>query len=649
MLVDIAGVHLWNAATWNELIDDTISTWNTLPDGTWDADYAAYPLGVWNDWLGDASWDDDYALYPTGSWDDWFKLRDQLVLDGQATLHQRIEERSTAELEVYDETAEYLFQQGQEVLVFDPADMSILFGGLIVSNKVEVVTRNDTGVPVLTHSIQCSDYHLIAEKRVFNKAYVAPSSLTIAYDILAVLAEDGITEGFDDGISSIQDGGVLPDQLFSFVMCSDALDTLAKLCGFTWWIDQNKQLYFVDYTTYPAAWPILDGSEILFSEGLDWTPSGADYRNVQWVNGGKALTPIRTEAIKGDGVSKSFPLGFPLAKEPIITINGSVKNVGIKGVESGQDWYWNEGDNTIYQDDGGTPLAGDTATVQYYGQYPLVTQVKRAAEITRNKLLMGFGSGKVENIYVDASILDVDSAIAMAEGLLGNYAQEGALLHYKTYNPGLAAGTLQTVTLDYFGLDEVDLLILAVDTEFIDGHILYTVEAALGPVDPSWTKIFCKIASNLKAQAIQNVSLDTSAWQGVESFSKNWLSSYHPNPFISVVEGVTPSSIDFPCFAEEDRFSYLVLYKKVGGVDTEFMRKVIANQTENDAETEIDTIGIIFAVEANDVDITAIGFWSGVEASMTPGSGIETDKFAYSHTKTHLESIQFDVSDVKGI
>lgn len=606
MHVDIGGVHLWDANTWADLGN---VTWNSLGSVVWSS---------------------------------LFNLHDQRVLDGQCSIHHRIEERSTAEIQVYDPLAAYNFQVGQEVKIFDN-DFSLLYGGVVTESVMTLQTKDAT--PVKFHSVRSSDYHAVAEDRIFNKAYITPQANTIIYDILLILAEEGITEG------EIQAGDLLQDQLFSYVSCAEALDKVAGLCAYTWWISEDKKLYFVSYTTYAAAWSITDGHEILL-DSLDISAVNDDYRNIQWVSGGKAITVAITEPIKGNGTTKSFPLGFPLAKEPVITINSVPAVVGIKGVETGKEWYWNEGDNTIYQDEDEAALvAGDAATVTYYGEYKLIAKVQAAAEISRNRLVRGFGSGKVENMHIDASILNVNSAIDVGTAKLANYARAGRLLHYKTnygkplddttYDP-LICGTLQTITLPYFSVTAAQFLVISADIEFIEGRSIWSYELAEGPVDPSWTKIFCQLANNTRALSLQNAS-ESDTVQGVYTFTKTWAASTHPNPFISELEAATPADVDFPCLDLTDRFSYVVLYS----YGIEFFRKAVAEVIDT-SSTQIDTIALILSTEANGTPISHVGLWGGIEATTTAGTGIEMEKWPFSYTKTYLESLQFNFSDIRG-
>src|SRR5690606_91935 len=100
--------------------------------------------------------------------------------------------------------------------------------------------------------------------------------------------------------------------------------------------------------------------------------------------GSKDLTDVLTEYKTGDGQNKTFTVGFPIAKVPTITLNDVPQTVGIKGLESGKDWYWNKGDPVITQDNDATPLEPtDTLKIEYQGEYDIIIFVNDLADIAQ--------------------------------------------------------------------------------------------------------------------------------------------------------------------------------------------------------------------------------------------------------------------------
>lgn len=546
-------------------------------------------------------------------------------------ISHRIGERSTADFSVKDIGALMRFEKGEEVQIWDE-DGYLIFGG-VVDTCAQQQIGNRTA---LIHELEVADYHYLSDKRLFVGAYEAATSAgDIVRDVLKILKQEGVSEGL------IMEGEVLERQAFPHMSCTDALQKLSELSGYIWFISEDKKLYFCSRSAWPSAWDILDGTECA-RDSIRVSHGNPEYRNVQYMMGGSALTDEMTETFKGNGAQRSFTVGYPLAMEPVVKVNNTPMDVGIKGVESSKDWYWNKGDPTVTQDPAGTPLAGtDTLTVVYFGQYKLIAKVSQYSEITNRRLVEGFGSGKVERVASDSTLADQDAATEAAKAKLLHYAVIGRTLEYDTRRPGLAAGVLQTVTLPIFGITDGDFLITATDISYDGAGILYHITAVEGPVDVSWEQMFCDLAQ-LRREG--EAAAETDTVQGLDEFTKVWAANEHPNPFIKVLPGDStfPGNTDLPSLAEGDELKYVVLYTN----GAEFFRKAITTQTRE--SNLITSICIIMAQEANDVPISHAGLWGGDTCSSVPGSGVEMSKFAYSKLKNSMESLQLNFYDQKG-
>jgi hypothetical protein len=557
-----------------------------------------------------------------------------ILMEPSPEIDYRLEERSTARFAVYDLNKEFTFDYGQEVIIED--DSFRLFGGIIDSLE-KGVASHDTNSGFF-YDITAVDYQALADRRQFFKAYETVDAHAIVGDILAILSEEGVMAG------EIQAGPSLTRVTFNGLSCAESLDKVAELSGFTWFIDENKQLYFIERTTYAADWDVVTGQEILWDPAPQLSIGNPEYRNVQYLQAGNAETSPITQHFKGDGVNQTFTVGFPIAREPVITLNDDPQTVGIKGVDvSGFNWYWNEGDASITQDFDGTPISEtDDLSVTYIGTFPLICRATQYAEITRQKLAQGFGSGRIEKTYKDSSLKSQDTATEAAVKKLLHYAVIGRSVSYDTTTPGLAVGVIQHVTLPLLGLNDAEMLIHHITVSF-EPVTTYSVEACEGPVDSSWEKLFCDLAAEIRNRAAEEVG-EADVVQGLEEFSKEWLANEHPNPFLAVYpDSATPGDIDFPCLADTDKLSYCVLYDIYG---VEFFRKPITAQTIE--ENMITTITLILAAEGNDQQIGYVGLWGGDLCSDAAGSGIEMEKFAFSKVKTSLESLQLNMTDTKG-
>src|SRR5258708_32079543 len=114
---------------------------------------------------------------------------------------------------------------------------------------------------------------------------------------------------------------------------------------------------------------------------------------------------------------------FDISTVPTVSVNTGggyvVKTGGIKGVDTGKDWYWQKGSPLISQDSAGTKLRGspnnDLLQVVYVGQYPTVIVSSNHAQITYEA---GFDvtTGIVEEGEKDNTITSLANGLAQAGG-----------------------------------------------------------------------------------------------------------------------------------------------------------------------------------------------------------------------------------------
>jgi len=415
----------------------------------------------------------------------------QSLVKGSLSIDARIEERSVASFTIEDTLGVLTFQRGEPVTIFDGANL--IYGGFI--STPEMVRVAPSGG--LYHSIECIDNHFLADKRLVIAAW----SATDVDVIVTALHTDYLTdEGI--GIGSIQGAGItIAEAVLNYVTVAQALDGLAEYAGYTWFIDENKDLYFVDRTTYAAPWIFNPDSPIKGSTRL----SGGNplYRNRQYIRGGTALTSTPpaagiTENFSADGVVKAFTVGFPIALEPTITDSVlGAQTVGIKGIETGYDYYWNKGEATVYADV--VPVNGRTITIVYYGMYPLITLATDEGERVARQAIEG-GTGITENIIDEGYHETTESSSESGTAKIIQYCRDAQRFSYKTTTSGIKPGQLQIVNYPIFGLNAEEMLIESVNIHTRGGdYVIYDIIAVTGPVMGSWAKFFSSLARRTDA------------------------------------------------------------------------------------------------------------------------------------------------------
>jgi len=403
------------------------------------------------------------------------------VVSGSLSIENRIEERSTASFTVIDLDGSEDYVDKTPVSIHDPSGI-LLFAGFIDTPGRARISPT-TG---LLHDITCVDNHYLADKRLVVKSYANKTLAYIVTDIFTdYLEAEGVTVG------EIQTGPTISESIFNYVKVSDAFNALKDISGFTWLIDENKALYFIDRATNAAPWQLDNSTHRPI--GKPYLSTGNSmYRNRQYVRGGTGTTAEQTETFIGDGTVQSFPLGYPCSVAPT-SITDSVLGagtIGIKGVDTGKDYYWNKGGSVIYCDT--APVADRTLTVVYYGQYPLISLAVNTTAIADRKAVEGT-TGFVEEMVTETQHDTSDGIKESAQAKLDQYCRSAEKFQYQTYDSGLSPGQLQEITYSPFGFSAHEMLIESIVITSNGDRVLYDVTCITGPSFGSWAKFFANL------------------------------------------------------------------------------------------------------------------------------------------------------------
>lgn len=444
------------------------------------------------------------------------------------------------------------------------------------------------------------------------------------------LADESITAG------TISDGVSVDEAVFNYDKVTNCLDTLAEKSGYIWYIDFDKKLYFIPRETNTAPWTITEDDVLT---GIKVNNGNPEYRNTQIIRGGVELTDAQTETFKGDGALRAFNVGYKTSKVPTITLNAAAQTVGIRGLDTGKNWYWSKGETAISQDEAGTVLIStDTLSVTYQGEYPIVVISGDGAEIEGRKTIEG-NSGINEAVSDEPNSPSRDACFQLASAKLEKYAAVGRKITFRTMTAGLEAGQIATITFPSYEING-EYLIENVNITENAGYLYYDISAVEGPELGSWTNLFKKMIDRSQNISIyQNIS-EEQVLVTVEVFSKTWTAVENPNIFREVYPSATlyPSATTFPMFALTDRVKYISF---LDSSNTEVFRKAITTQTGT-----ILSVVYISPQELNQT-VEKVAWYGGTKATSTLGTGIKVDEQAYAKTKVDTESLQVEKTDTK--
>ncbi len=463
------------------------------------------------------------------------------VLKGSLSVDTRIEERSVASFIIEDIEGVLSFQRGEPVSIFD-TDAIQIFGGFIANPE----PRRIAPAGGLYHDIQCMDNHYLADKRRIAKSYTNKTCGFIVDDIYDdYLAPEGV------GIGSIEAGPTLLEAIFNYVRASDAYDALAEKAGKIWYIDEAKDLYFVDRDVTAAPWNLTDNDRNKLKGSMRMPSGNSLYRNRQYVRGGRDITGVQTETFTADGDMVAFTVGYPINAVPTVKEDGgAAKDMGIKGIDEAKDYYWSKGDPVVVAEN--APANGVVVTIEYEGQYDVLILVTNKGERTAQKTIEGnTTTGFVDDIADETKLDDKDAMFDSGKAKLAKYGVNSRRLHYQTVRTGLRPGQLQTVTDPTFGLVAEEMLIEAVTFIGQVTQTLHAITAIQGPTQGSWARYFKGLASQ-KDEVMEklNVGVDqlliiliieAETWEWSESISE----TVYACPVVAL--DLYPALTLFPC------------------------------------------------------------------------------------------------------
>lgn len=211
-------------------------------------------------------------------------------------------------------------------------------------------------------------------------------------------------------------GALIPTADYSNTYLSDNLNDLAKKSDYTKYFDQYLNFVFGPRVAQPAPWILQSSDQQLLLEGPLTVDYSADlYRN-EMVLTGVVATGTGSETKIGDGTTTSWSVGGDLTAPPTVYVNGQLKTIGIKGKDTGKDFYWTSGSNAIDQDSSGTVLQRtDTLLLQNY-TYNYITTVtvdntNLANTITQKQFAQRMGRTQaIQNVLNGTSVAHTTSS-----------------------------------------------------------------------------------------------------------------------------------------------------------------------------------------------------------------------------------------------
>ena len=311
----------------------------------------------------------------------------------------------------------------------------------------------------------------------------------IIQDVVYRFWRDGsILESVDT--SNVADGPEIEKAVFNYLPSSRVFDELTELTGYVWYIDYNKNLYFIDSTMNAAPFGLT-------TTGGQWRDLAISsnremYRNIQYIRAGVAETEERTDTVtttSADQMLMEFP--FPVGTASAITEGGTPKTLGVKGISEGKDYYWTY--NSAFVEAAVAPGNGVEIALTYNGLFPILLNERDEAEVLARRMVEG-GTGAYSAIYDDPQINVRGMAVAKALALLRRYGEIPQVVTFQTDGAGLRPGQLLSINIPGYDLSG-NYLIESVNINDYGGVMnRYDISAVSGEPLGDWLDWFNRLS-----------------------------------------------------------------------------------------------------------------------------------------------------------
>lgn len=272
-----------------------------------------------------------------------------------------------------------------------------------------------------------------------------------------------------------------------------SLDDLAKQSNYWWRIDKNKKAFFQPHNGTLAPW-VLTNYDMLIPYGITVKNAGDLYLNTPWILGGVDVVLQNPEYFPCDGIKQTFDTKYPVESLVSVSVGTHQYSYGVKGVDVGKDFYYQQGSNIVNQDASLTPLpSGQYLTIVYNGQINVVATTSNPDKIASQAQLEN--TSGINEVAQTAPGLNRAAAAQFAASVEAKDSVKSQILTCTTARVGLAVGQLASVFLPQHQLNDWQGLISGMTTQWrsdglhgpIDANPYFTITASSGPLLNEWS------------------------------------------------------------------------------------------------------------------------------------------------------------------
>jgi hypothetical protein len=375
---------------------------------------------------------------------------------------------------------------------------------------------------MITWQITATDYGFLLDGTLVKKNYAGMDPADIVADIINTFCAG---KGFN--LDGVQRGNFLVETIkFNYQQPSKALQSLAKLIGWDWFIGPDKTVYFFlgDVDDGDGGGAVGDGGVAPItvdatSGEVEWNSLDIDLQitnmqNSVYVIGG-TLPVMFTASTTNDvyptnGTANTFPVAYAYSSSTIVVeLNGTPQTVGVLNQVTDPSTV-----QVLYSDSGrfiqftaGAPSGGGVVKIFGTAQVPIVAHASNNASIALY--------GERQGVITDSTITSVPEAQLRATAQILQFGHPVYDVKFNTLIAGCQIGQTIKVNVPAMGITNYNLVIKRIeavgyapgdDGLNINGMLEYQVEC-IGSDNVTFTDLMTTILQQEQTQT--DVSDDT--------------------------------------------------------------------------------------------------------------------------------------------
>lgn len=312
------------------------------------------------------------------------------------------------------------------------------FGGHIIT-----IEDQASGPGMIIYDIVARDYSFKMDSKLVVKEYSGQTVAQIVADIQSTVLPAGYTA------NSVTAPATVNLIKFNYEYPSKCFDQLAELFGYTWWVDETKDIHFVSRSNYAAPFNLTDSNDTYIFESLKRKRNADQIRNSIFIRGDEFLsTGTQSEKIgkQADGTNKIFKLAYRY-KNYVLKINSVTKTVGVDNIDDAAsfDALYNFEEKALKF----KVAPAGTDDVDFSGNFYIPLRIKWRDNASISK----YGS-EFQFLIIDTTLKSDVSAKDRAKAEIMAYSDQMNEASFQTRKDGLKAGQVINVQSTLRGMNE---------------------------------------------------------------------------------------------------------------------------------------------------------------------------------------------------